>query len=436
MDSSTRMVSDSDAGSATTSGTGSLAVGSGASARTNDTAIGVNSTITADGSTAVGSNTTINSTNSVALGADSQVESGASGGIALGQDAVVRTGATDSVALGRGAVATEANTISVGSAGKERRIVNVGEAVDNTDAVNLGQMNSALSKVGGKIDWIADSNNGHAQAHGTCSVAIGSNATARSYDTAIGAGSTVEADGSTAVGSNTYIASTNAVALGADSRVESGAAGGVALGQDARIETGATGSVALGRGSVATEANTVSVGSVGNERRIVNLAPGVNPTDAVNVSQLNTVDQKTRVNAKNIAINAQNIAANRVTLNQHGQTLGQHEKTLAQHDTRIKQNRSSIQENRASIDNLDRSLNEVQKESRAGIAAVAALVELQPTVPGKTMVNLGTASFKDQSAFGLTMVHRVKKYDFLYFNAGASYAGDEVLVRAGCSFEF
>ncbi|KAB0644980.1 adhesin [Burkholderia latens] len=48
-------------------------------------------------------------------------------------------------------------------------------------------------------------------------------------------------------------------------------------------------SVALGAGSIAGEANTVSVGSAGNERRLTNVAAGVNPTDGVNVSQLNAV---------------------------------------------------------------------------------------------------------------------------------------------------
>ena len=45
-------------------------------------------------------------------------------------------------------------------------------------------------------------------------------------------------------------------------------------------------SVALGTGSVADEENTISVGSSTNQRRITNVAAGVNATDAVNVSQL------------------------------------------------------------------------------------------------------------------------------------------------------
>ena len=47
--------------------------------------------------------------------------------------------------------------------------------------------------------------------------------------------------------------------------------------------------VALGAGSLANAANTVSVGAPGAERRITNVAAGINQTDAVNVGQLQSV---------------------------------------------------------------------------------------------------------------------------------------------------
>jgi autotransporter adhesin len=48
-------------------------------------------------------------------------------------------------------------------------------------------------------------------------------------------------------------------------------------------------SVALGSGSVASQYNTISVGSASNQRRITNVAPGQARTDAVNMNQLNQV---------------------------------------------------------------------------------------------------------------------------------------------------
>jgi len=60
--------------------------------------------------------------------------------------------------------------------------------------------------------------------------------------------------------------------------------------------TGA-GAVALGQGSVADQANTVSVGSAGNERRVTNVAAGVAATDAANVGQMQAGDAATLASA-------------------------------------------------------------------------------------------------------------------------------------------
>jgi autotransporter adhesin len=233
------------------------------------------------------------------------------------------------------------------------------------------------------------------------------------------------------VGTNTYIASTNAVALGADasvaanssggmalgqgSSVRSNATGGVAIGQGAAVLPGAANSVALGAGSVASEPNTVSVGAPGAERRITNLAPGINGTDAANMDQLNAVDAKTKVNS-------QNIAANRAVIEQH--------------ETRLAQDRVDIDHNAANIDSLGRGLDDLRRESRSGIAAASALVTLMPSAPGKTMFNLGGATFQGETAVGLTAVHRIKSERPLYFNAGMSLAGQEALMRVGGSIEF
>ena len=66
----------------------------------------------------------------------------------------------------------------------------------------------------------------------------------------------------------------------------------VAIGTNASAT--ASGAVAIGAGSVANEANTVSVGSPGAERRITNVAPGVNATDAATYGQLTTAIGQTQ----------------------------------------------------------------------------------------------------------------------------------------------
>jgi autotransporter adhesin len=122
----------------------------------------------------------------------------------------------------------------------------------------------------------------------------GSNAT-DTTDTAYGAGANVGADSGTAIGSGANIASTatNAVAVGSNSSVT--AANGTAIGENASVT--ANGAVAIGQGSVADQANTVSVGSVGNERRVTNVAAGTAATDAANVGQVQAGDAATLASA-------------------------------------------------------------------------------------------------------------------------------------------
>ncbi|WP_406805668.1 YadA-like family protein [Burkholderia semiarida] len=108
-----------------------------------------------NGNVAVGSGSQIvdGKNNAAAIGAGSKVS--ADNGTALGQGASVSSGADNSVALGQGSMATEANTVSVGSDGHERRIVNVADGVKATDAVSKGQFDRALGGMQGQINDIS-----------------------------------------------------------------------------------------------------------------------------------------------------------------------------------------------------------------------------------------------------------------------------------------
>lgn len=113
-----------------------------------------------------------------------------------------------------------------------------------------------------------------ASARDTNTTAIGFRATANfEGSVAIGYQARALADPTTAVGSNSLASGNDSVALGASAQATANRA------------------VALGANSVADQPNTVSVGAPGSERRITNVAPGVAPTDAVNVSQLQGVER-------------------------------------------------------------------------------------------------------------------------------------------------
>ncbi len=158
--------------------------------------------------------------------------------------------------------------MSVGDAatGLTRTIQNVTAGVNGTDAVNLNQLNTKISGVGVNTFNLPDP---VATGAGSTAVAVGAVATG-DYSVAFGQSSNAAGTSSTAIGRA-------AQALGANS---------VALGQGAVAS--ATNSVAIGNGTVADRSNTVSLGG----RQLVNLAPGTNGTDAVNLNQLKGVQDR------------------------------------------------------------------------------------------------------------------------------------------------
>jgi autotransporter adhesin len=270
------------------------------------------------------------------------------GALAIGANA--RAMATNSVAIGYGSSTSQANTFAVGSTTSKRRIVNVADGTNISDAVTVGQMNTAIGaaivnsgvKNNGKLgastmllgttssktpdqlivsgpttlstatdalgnNSIAMGLNAHANAAnavaagqnisvlGSNGVAVGQNI-AVGADSAVGIGSTVSAASvnSVAIGSNgteVNTGSDNAIAIG--SNVSVGGKNTVAIGSN--IVAATEGSVVLGANSSDdNRANTVSVGASGVagmgtsavHRQIINVADGTQDFDAVNLRQL------------------------------------------------------------------------------------------------------------------------------------------------------
>lgn len=125
--------------SARTQGEGGTAVGSFASS------LGVNSVAIGRGSSV-----SANSLNGFAVGAGAHVAS--TNGVSIGASSRVHAGAEGSLALGVGSEATEAGTASFGSAGTERRLVNIANGTANHNAATVGQLRGALSALGSEVD--------------------------------------------------------------------------------------------------------------------------------------------------------------------------------------------------------------------------------------------------------------------------------------------
>ena len=161
----------------------------------------------------------------------------------------------------------------------------------------------------------------------------------------------------------------------------------MAVGAGAVVQAAATNSVAIGTGSVASAANTVSVGSAGSERRVTNVAAGIAPTDAVNVSQLGGI-----------------------TSGFQGQLNG-----------------------------LQSQITANQTEARRGIAASAALaVAAMPSGPGRTTVSLNCGFFQGQTGVGVAVAHRLNLSSAIPLMVQGSYAnsGGMNIGRAGVAVEF
>lgn len=152
---------------------------------------------------------------------------------------------------------------------------NIVSVIATPGSTTANGMDSTASGVG------ATANGEGASAYGAWASTQGENTTAIGFravakfagSVAIGHNARAIADPATAVGDNSLASGNDSVALGASAQ--------------------ATGdrSVALGAFSVADQPNTVSVGSPGDERRITNVAAGIESTDAVNVSQLREVSR-------------------------------------------------------------------------------------------------------------------------------------------------
>ncbi|MBJ9590912.1 YadA-like family protein [Burkholderia seminalis] len=286
---------------ASTSGTYGSAIGYAANATTNAVAIGVLANATSASSVALGERASATGATSTALGR---------GALASG---------TNAVALGANSVGDRNNAVSVGSTSLQRQIVNVAAGTQNTDAVNVGQMNTALSKKvdntyvnvrgTGAVASVGSTNGvaiGNAAVAGTmgAETAIGNAASAQGLSaTALGSGTVANGEGATALGRMASASGSHATALGNQANagangavaigdravVGASATNSVALGTQAAVAANVTGAMALGSGSSATRNNTISVGSATQQRQIVNVAAGTQATDAVNVGQLSGV---------------------------------------------------------------------------------------------------------------------------------------------------
>ncbi|ASL44579.1 Adhesin Ata autotransporter [Burkholderia sp. AD24] len=215
--------------------------------------------------------------------------------VAIGGNAQSR--AANSVALGSNSVADRANSVSVGSAGNERQITNVAAGTADTDAVNVAQLKaSGIINPNGTTNTAVTYDNNPDGTTNYSSITMGDGVDGGTTIHNVAEG-TAGNDAVNVNQMNEAISSVTNMAQAANNPMFSAdgnrdtegaiASGTHATAMGANANASAANSVALGANSVADRANTVSVGSAGNERQITNVAAGTATTDAVNVGQMN-----------------------------------------------------------------------------------------------------------------------------------------------------
>lgn len=405
----------------TVSGIASLSTGL---STTNSNVASLSTGLTTTNSNVASLSTSLNTTNtnvaslSTGLNTTASNVTALSTGIANGTVGLVQQvgGAPGNGAITVGA-STGGTTVNFAGTDGNRQLTGVAAGTAATDAVNVSQLNAVASVAGNAVQYdnaahtsvtlggvgaateVALTNVAAGAVTATSTAAI-NGSQLYALESEIGA-ITVQvsgATGTTGSGSSTsskYVAvnstagaasatGTEAVAIGGassasgnygvaiGSAAQAGGVNSTAIGANAVVS--ATNSVAIGAGSVASEANTVSVGSPGNERTISNVAPGVNPTDAVNVAQLQSVQQ---------------------------------------------------------------TINQVAQTAYSGVAMAGALAALPQVEQGKSFqLGAGVGNYGGYTALAIGGSARITENTIVKMGASTTSGGNHVLVNAGVGYSW
>lgn len=184
------------------------------------------------------------------------------------------------------------------------------------------------------------------QTNGTNSIACGDGAQASANNSiAIGSATQVSAQNSIAIGSAVTATVDNSVYLGN---------GTVATTAASITSAGMTG-LTSGNYAGASPVGIVTIGSVGNEKRIQNVAAGllsVNSTDAVNGSQLFMTNQALSAVSSGVRANRTRISTNIKNISENTKNISENTKNITQNNHAILQNAQNIATNTTAITNL------------------------------------------------------------------------------------
>ncbi|ENZ2155160.1 trimeric autotransporter adhesin SadA [Salmonella enterica] len=366
--------------------------------------IGLNTLVMADAinGIAIGSNARANHANSIAMGNGSQTTRGAQ---------------TDYTAYNMDAPQNSVGEFSVGSEDGQRQITNVAAGSADTDAVNVSQLKVTDSRVAANTESI---NNLNTQVS--------------SLDTRV---TNIE----NSVGDIVTTGSTKYFKTNTDG-VDANAQGKDSVAIGSGSIAAAENSVALGTNSVADEANTVSVGSSTQQRRITNVAAGVNNTDAVNVAQL----KASEAGSVRYETNADG-SVNYSVLNLgdgSGGTTRIGNVSAAVNDTdavNYAQLKRSVEEANTYTDQkmgeMNSKIKGVENKMSGGIASAMAMAGLpQAYAPGANMTSIAGGTFNGESAVAIGASMVSESGGWVYKLQGTSNSQGDYSAAIGAGFQW
>ncbi|HHS1135010.1 TPA: YadA-like family protein [Salmonella enterica subsp. enterica] len=383
-------------------------------------------------SLAMGAKTIVNADAGIGIGLNTLVMADAINGIAIGSNA--RANHANSIAMGNGSQTTRGaqtgytaynmdtpqNSVgefSVGSEGGQRQITNVAAGSADTDAVNVSQLKVTDSRVAANTESI---NNLNTQVS--------------SLDTRV---TNIE----NSVGDIVTTGSTKYFKTNTDG-VDANAQGKDSVAIGSGSIAAAENSVALGTNSVADEANTVSVGSSTQQRRITNVAAGVNNTDAVNVAQL----KASEAGSVRYETNADG-SVNYSVLNLgdgSGGTTRIGNVSAAVNDTdavNYAQLKRSVEEANTYTDQkmgeMNSKIKGVENKMSGGIASAMAMAGLpQAYAPGANMTSIAGGTFNGESAVAIGVSMVSESGGWVYKLQGTSNSQGDYSAAIGAGFQW
>lgn len=352
---------------ATANATGTLATAVGRNSKAlaqSASAFGDSASASAWGATAVGISASAKANNSIAVGSQAVTEGQES--TALGRRSYA--GAQSATALGTGANASAIVSTAVGNGAKASAVQ---AAALGNEAKATGSSSTAIgvrSNSAGN-SAIAVGTNSAASANNAVSIGTGSKATG-SESTAIGYASKAEGVNSMAIGRESSATHENSVALGSYSVSKA----------EKSVKEATVGTTTYNGFAGTAPKGTVSVGTKGRERQIVNVAAGeisATSTDAINGSQLYAVASKISSAANPAVVEAGKNVTVDVKTNTNGQTVytvssKDFQPAIDANKAKIAENAKAISTNTADIRSAEKLIDMNAKDIAQNTKDIAA----------------------------------------------------------------